>query len=196
MRLLGMRETIEQAKDFLTEWDGKETGGADGGVGWRHSIALAVAIIAMLGAIIGLFETEFIADMISYKNDALLMQNQASDQWSYYQAKDIRRHMYDIGAKIYPRLEDEFTKWSKQYDSDRAKIRKKAEELDKLVTANNEKSRRYYHLHLIFALSATAFQVSIALLAVSAFTRSKPLWLFAILISIVGLGFIGFGLFL
>jgi hypothetical protein len=170
--------------------------GSDGGVGWRHSIALAVAIIAMLGAIIGLFETEFIAEMIRYKNEALLMQNQASDQWSFFQAKTIRSHLYEIIAKVNPRLGPELRESSARYDRELADIKQKAEELEKKAKEKDDKSLRYYHLHLIFALSATAFQVSIALLAFSAFTRSKPLWLFAILISIVGLGFIGFGLLL
>jgi hypothetical protein len=195
MRLMGIRESIELLKDFLTEdWDGKETGQSGGGVGWHHSIAVATAVIAVVGALAGLLETEFIARMIMYKNDAILNQSLASDQWSYYQAKDIRRHMYDISAKIHPPRESEFRKKSAEYDSAREKIRKTAEWYATQAKKNNEESDKHYHLHLYFALSVTAFQVSIALLAVSAYTRSKRLWLFAILISVVGLGCIGFGL--
>jgi len=196
MRLMGIRETIEQVKDSLTDWDGKEIGQSGGGVGWRHSIALATAVIAVIGAIAGLYETKNIADMIYFKNEALIWQNKAADQWSFYQAKDIRRHMYDISAKINPRLADEFTQSSIKYDSDRTKIRQQAENSEKLAKENEEKSERYYDRHSRFALSVTAFQVSIALLAVSAYTMSKRLWLLAILISVVGLGFIGSGLLL
>lgn len=192
MRLWGIRETIEQLKDFLMELDNKETD--QSGWDWQHSIAVTTAVIAMIGACVGLFETKKIADMIKSKNDAILEQSKASDQWSHYQAKDIRRHLYMISTKINPRLASEFTQKYKRYSSERITIRQEAEMHVKLSTENDLKSNQNYELHHYCAMSVTAFQVSIALMAVSAYTRSKRLWLFAILISFVGLGCIGLGL--
>lgn len=197
MRLMGIREVIEQVKDFLTEWDGKETG--QSGENWRNSIAVTAAVIAVFGAAVGLFETNQVADMIIEKDNALLNQTLASDQWSYYQAKDIRRHSYEISAKAQaktdPPLASEFKGQSELYDKQRMAIKKEARKFEDLAKGFSAKSAEHQHLHLISAMSVTAIQISIALLAVSAYTRRKLLWLVAMLISVVGFGCFGFGLY-
>jgi hypothetical protein len=193
MRLMGIREAIEQSKDFLTEW-GDEEEASKSGRGWRNSIAVTTAVIAVLGAAVGLFETNQVAEMIIAKDEALLKESLASDQWGYYQAKDTRRHLYEISARTNPALASEFGGKSKQYDKERMAIMQEARRLEAKSHECDVKSKQHHNLHLISAMSVTAIQISIALLAVSAYTRSKPLWLVAILISVVGFGCFGFGL--
>ncbi|MGA8571948.1 MAG: DUF4337 domain-containing protein [Desulfobaccales bacterium] len=187
-----IEKIIEQVKDFLGEWDSKETG--QSGENWRNKIALTAALIALLGAFFGLFETNQVAEMIVDMNNAVINQTIASDRWSWYQAKDIRRHLYDVSAKAQdrtdPPLASEYRKKSEKYEKDQKDLNKEATKFEKMAKDSNDSSDQHKHLHLYSAMSVTAIEISIALLAISAYTRKKYLWLFAIII-----GFGGFCVF-
>src|SRR5258708_20000065 len=53
-------------------------------------IAAALAVVSVLGH---LFATE-----------ELLLQQKASDQWSYYQAKSIRRYQSEVAKDLFPAM--------------------------------------------------------------------------------------------
>ena len=58
---------------------------------WISWVALSTAILAVLAAIAGLLSGK-------HSNEAMMSQIEASDQWSYYQAKSIKASVLD--AKI------------------------------------------------------------------------------------------------
>ncbi len=58
---------------------------------WISWVALSTAILAVLAAIAGLLSGRYV-------NEAMMNQIEASDQWSYYQAKSIKASVLD--AKI------------------------------------------------------------------------------------------------
>src|ERR1044071_2667616 len=62
-----------------------------GGAAWISGVALSTAILAVLAAIAGLLSGK-------HANEAMMAQIEASDQWSYYQAKSIKASVLD--AKI------------------------------------------------------------------------------------------------
>src|SRR5437763_16618012 len=62
-----------------------------GGAAWISGVALSTAILAVLAAIAGLFSG-------NHANEAMMAQIEASDKWSYYQAKSIKASVLD--AKI------------------------------------------------------------------------------------------------
>src|SRR6266513_2938180 len=68
----------------------KETAEHSGAV-WISWVALSTAILAVLAAIAGLLSGKHV-------NEAMMNQIEASDQWSYYQAKSIKAAVLD--AKI------------------------------------------------------------------------------------------------
>src|SRR4029077_13744158 len=78
-------------------------------------IAAALAIVSVVGHI---FTTE-----------ELLKQQKASDQWSYYQAKSIRRYQSEVARDIFQgmKLGDQST----QYQKNSEKYRKDDEEIQK-----------------------------------------------------------------
>src|SRR6266487_49149 len=61
------------------------------GAAWISWVALSTAILAVLAAIAGLLSGKHV-------NEAMMNQIEASDQWSYYQAKSIKAAVLD--AKI------------------------------------------------------------------------------------------------
>ena len=61
--------------------------------GWLTYLALTTAIIAVLAAIASLESGTYSNSALLEKNEAVLLQAKASDQWAYYQAKGIKRNI-------------------------------------------------------------------------------------------------------
>src|SRR5213594_4200827 len=69
---------------------------------WISWVALSTAILAVLAAIAGLLSGRYV-------NEAMMNQIEASDQWSYYQAKSIKASVLDakIALSTTPSSEDQ-----------------------------------------------------------------------------------------
>ena len=61
-------------------------------------ISVTMAILAVCVAVVSLLGHRS-------HTEELLMQNRATDQWAYYQAKNIRRHNYEMGLDLLPLIE-------------------------------------------------------------------------------------------
>src|ERR1700728_2182110 len=91
-------------------------------------VSVTISILAVLGAIVTLLGHRA-------HTEELLLQAKASDQWGYYQAKDIRLH--DMLAALAPHEKEEtsavrekYVKEVKRYTEDKTRIREKAEKLE------------------------------------------------------------------
>jgi hypothetical protein len=60
---------------------------------WISWVALSTAILAVLAAIAGLLSGRYV-------NEAMMNQIEASDQWSYYQAKSIKAAVLDAKTSL------------------------------------------------------------------------------------------------
>src|SRR5262245_47006322 len=106
-------------------------------------VAMTMAIIAALLAIVS------VAAHI-YSTEELLAQQKASDQWAYYQAKDIRRYDSEIAADFLKALKNDsaaeelkhYHDNAARYDKDRAKIEEDARELEKERDVKGDKALR------------------------------------------------------
>ena len=143
---------------------------------WISWVALSTAVLAVLAAIAGLLSG-------SHANEAMMDQIQASDQWSYYQAKSIKSAVLD--AKISP---DE---------KDRAKVAKYEEEQGEIKTEAEKKqseARANFQRHEVFARGVTMFQIAIAVAAISALTRKRRFWLVSLVFGAAGCVFLALGM--
>jgi len=61
-------------------------------------VSITIAILAVIAATVGSLETLETAAAMGDKNVAVLVQNRATDNWNFYQAKSIKKHLYTVGA--------------------------------------------------------------------------------------------------
>jgi len=64
-----------------------------GGEAWISWVALSTAMLAVFAAITGLLSGK-------HANEAMMNQIEASDQWSYYQAKSIKAALFDAKMSL------------------------------------------------------------------------------------------------
>src|ERR1700687_1656663 len=158
-----LQEKLDQALERA-----EEAGAERSSPTWTLQLSLSTALIAVLAAIASLQAGSLANHALLVKNEAVLAQAKASDQWAYYQAKGIKAIIYQVQGKNLAEAE--------RYKNEQAGIKKEADEIEARVKEKNEEADHLLHRHHQFALSVTLFQVSIALAAIASLARRKGMW--------------------
>ena len=168
---------------------------------WIVYLSFSTALIAVLAAIAALESGAFSNEALIQKNEALLAQAQASDQWAYYQAKSVKAAIYSSQAAAAQSSNPDLAKKAQQqadrYSKEEEEISKSAKEREKEVAEKGELSAISMEHHHRFAYSVTMFQISIALAAVAALSKQKGVWFAGLVVAAAGLIYFadGFRLF-
>ena len=158
---------------------------------WIVYLSFSTALIAVLAAIAALESGAYSNEALLQKNEALLAQTKASDQWAYYQAKSVKATVYATQAAALkssiPEVAEKAQQEADRYDIEEREISKTAGELEKEERKDSELSERSMEHHHRFAYAVTMFQISIALAAVAALSRKRMVWYYGLLVAVLGL---------
>ena len=142
-------------------------------------IGLTMAIFAVLLAL---------ATMLSHRShtEEVLLETRATDQWNYYQAKNIRYHVYEADSEIASLLGDkanqaaaDFKSKSVQQKKDSEEIQKEAEQLGSEVTVAGRKAS-------YFDASELFLEVAIVLSSISLLSKNRVYWKSSFVFGLVG----------
>jgi len=129
---------------------------------WAEKVALTTALLALLAAVSSL--------MSAHESDrAIRYEIEASDQWSYYQAKSIKAMLTQDATE------------KARYKDEEKEIQKKAEE-------RTRESGHATHTHEFFAFAVTVFQVATAIGAIAVLVKKKLFWRTSLALGVVGVG--------
>jgi hypothetical protein len=119
------------------------------------TVAGTMAVIGALLAIVSVAGQH-------YTTEELLLQQRASDQWAYYQAKSIRRFISRTTSDTVSQIKGE-TPLAKKYDAEEKRykaegdeITKEAQSLEKESHVHGQQAKRY-HLGEVFLEIAIVF---------------------------------------
>jgi Domain of unknown function (DUF4337) len=178
-----LREQLEEAKEHAEH-------GEHAGQRWTLYLSLSTAIIAVFAAVTALQSSANESHALLEKNEAILAQAKASDQWAYFQAKGTKAVVYEAQAEVAsPEVAARFREARTRYKQEQDEIEKEARALELEVKRHDEAGEEYFHHHHRFALAVTIFQVSIALAAIAALTKRRPLWYVSMLVGASGFVF-------
>ena len=165
---------VHGAHDHAVEHAGEEKG-------LGQYVAIFTAILASIGAIVSYQGGATQNEAMMYKNEAVLLKTQASDQWNFYQAKSNKGHLMELASEIVPKGKEAFYKKQlDKYDKEKSEIKLKAESLETASEKQNLKSDQAMVPHHGLAQSMTLIQIAISLASITVLTRKK--WLFSIAI--------------
>ena len=178
-----LKEKLEQSIEEAVE-------GAEHRAHWIVYLSFTTALIAVLAAIASLESGAYSNEALLEKNEALLAQTKAADQWAYYQAKSVIGTIYASQAAAAQGSNPELASKAKQeaarYAAEEEEISKSAKELEKEVKEDGERSSQNMEHHHRFAYAVTMFQISIALAAVAALSRQKFVWFAGLVVAVLG----------
>jgi hypothetical protein len=153
-------------------------------------VALTTAIFAVILAITSLGGSNAMKEM-------LLAQQQASDQWAFYQAKVIREHLYRqqkqrleldllekeaLKPEVRKRYEDLLQQTSKEadrYGLEKKDIRKEAEKLEHERDINRNKDPYFDYAEVLL-------QIAIVMASISILAHSRRIFFFALVSAALG----------
>lgn len=137
-------------------------------------IAAALAVVSVLGHI---FTTE-----------ELLLQQKASDQWAFYQAKSIRRYESEIARDVLGVMAGaEAAKQAKQYAGNMDRYRKDSGELSKEATGLEKESHLRGHQALRLHVGEIFLEIAIVFASLAILTKRPILYWTAVSSGFVGL---------
>ncbi|HTM14485.1 MAG TPA: DUF4337 domain-containing protein [Bryobacteraceae bacterium] len=145
-----------------------------------RNVALTMAVIAAVMAIVSVA-----GQMLT--TEELLNQQQASDQWAFYQAKDIRRYESDIARDMMAALSagpaaiNKYAANMERYDKDRGDIQNEARKLEGESRVHGARALRT-HIGEIF------LEFGIVLASLAILTKRRQMWFISILSALVGTG--------
>jgi hypothetical protein len=136
-------------------------------------VSITIAILAVIAATMGSLETIETAATIGDKNAAVLFQNKATDNWNFYQAKSIKKNMYDIAAANGGAATEHFRKQVLRYDEEEKDLLAKGQDLDRATEAKLHDSEHHEHRHHILTLAVTLLHVAIAIATIAIIMRGR-----------------------
>lgn len=143
-------------------------------------VAASMAIIAALLAIVSV-GSHF------YTTEELLAQQQASDQWAFYQAKDIRRYDSEIALDVLKAAKDQgaserlqhYSDNAARYDKDRSEIQNKARELEAERDSHHKRAFR-------LEFGEIFLEIGIVLASLSILAKIRSVWYLSLVSAAVG----------
>jgi Domain of unknown function (DUF4337) len=122
--------------------------------------------------------------------EELLLQSQATDQWAYYQAKNIRLHemqsMVDLLGAITPldkektaKLQEKYANEAERYNGDKENISEKAKELEKERDTLSRRADR-------FDGGEALVEIGLVICSITLLTKRRAFWFAGIFIGAAG----------
>lgn len=186
-----MPEEIEIDTDKLREQIDEEIDKEGGRL--IRMIALTTALLAALAAIASLRAGATVNEALALKTEATQLQARASDQWAYYQAKGIKGAVASSTVSVWraagkaPPADVEASVG--RYATEQKAIADSARAKESERDTKNEEAEQLMHKHHGYAYAVALFQIAIALGAVAALTRSRPVYALSLLSGAGGLVF-------
>lgn len=181
----GPEVDLDSIQERVSEQVERETSG------FIRIIALTTALLAAMAAISSLQAGATVNEALVLKTESTQLQSQASDQWAYYQAKGVKGAIARASATSWQAagkpVPASLTASADKYAAQQADISTAARKLEKERDAKSAEADHLLHRHHGFADAVALFQVAIALGAITALTRSRPVFMGSIALGVGGL---------
>ena len=146
-------------------------------------VSLTMAILAVLVAV---------ATLLGHRahTEEVVLQAKASDQWSYYQAKNIRQHQDELFASLagavasndtagMSKLHDSSALEADRYKQEKNEIQDKARELEREVGIERNRADRY-------DLSEVFLEIGLVITSITLLSGRRIFWHAGMVLSAVG----------
>jgi len=161
------------------------------GKAFTKRVALTTAIFAVMLAISSLGGNKAMKEM-------LLSQQQASDQWSFYQAKVFREHLYrsqklrlevdlvERGSGMKPEVKERVEALLKKVADEETRYGEEKKEIEKEAKKLEHERDIYRQKDPYFEYGEVLLQIAIVMASVAILSGFRPVFLFAIVSACLG----------
>ena len=155
---------------------------------WTKYTAVSLVFIAVLAAVATQWAGKYSSRTLVELNNSTFYQAEASDQWSYYQAKSIKQNLYESIRDVAPKDAGAdgsqslgaFNAKVAKYEKEKEDIKKGAEALEKKRDAARDAATRASEHGGRMGTAIAVFQIAIAMGSICLVTKKRPLWYLAL----------------
>jgi hypothetical protein len=190
-----LQTEINELKEFILDLkaDRAATKEKEKRESWTKYVSLTIVIIAVIAAIAAQSGGKFGSQSLTGLNNATFFQTQASDKWSYYEAKSIKQKQYELardGLMLTAGKDPQADALLKSYEDQIAADKKKQEEAQ--TDAKKFEDQRDLNRHRAeiassrggkMGMAISLFSVAVAVASICLVTKKKPLWFMSMLLS-------------
>jgi Domain of unknown function (DUF4337) len=128
----------------------------------------------------------------------ILSQQQASDQWAFYQAKALREHLcrnqrsyieielFERGSSMKPEARKEFESMVKTLADEEARYGSEKKEIEKEAKELERERDEYRSKDPYFDYGEVLLQIAIVMASISIISGSRPVFYFSIISALLG----------
>ena len=153
----------------------------------NSKVTLTIAIMAVLAAIGASIETTEGDRTIVAKNDAVLQQNQATDQWNEYEAKSVKKSLYALAADQGGAKAGAYAKVAAQNTLDQKQISSVAKGFEAKRKVYGEIAEVHERRHGRLTIASTLLHMAIAIATLAIILHKPWPWYAALALTAAGL---------
>jgi hypothetical protein len=147
-------------------------------------VSLTMAVLAVLVAVVSLLGHRA-------ATEAVLNQSKASDQWAYFQAKNIRGHEDKLfanltaiipvsNAEALAKLHEEYLAEAEKYKDEQKEIESEARKLEQEVALEQKRTDR-------FDLAEVFLEIALVITSITLLSGRRLFWQFGLLLGTIGI---------
>jgi hypothetical protein len=142
------------------------------------AVSLTMAVLAVMVAVVSLLGHRA-------HTEEVVLQALSSDQWSYYQAKNIREHEDDLfvasnNPGVAAEVREKYTQEAERYKKEKDEIQEKARELEREVGIERARADRY-------DLAEVFLEIGLVITSITLLSGKRIFWYVGIALTVVGL---------
>jgi len=146
-------------------------------------VTLTMAVLAVLVAAVSLLGHRTHTEEIS-------LQNKVTDQWAFYQAKNIRRHtdelFADLTAVVASKDADAVAKLQGKYRAEADRYKEEQKELDKQARETEKEAEHTRKKADRFDLGEVFLEIALVVTSITLLSGRRIFWYFGLLMAIAG----------
>ncbi len=148
-------------------------------------VTLTMAVLAVLVATVSLLGHRA-------STEEVIVQNKVTDQWAYYQAKNIRRHSDELFADLITviaskdaegagKLQEKYRAEAERYRDEQKELDAKARELEQEGVLAHSKADR-------FELGEVFLEIALVITSITMLSGRRLFWYLGLLFGVAGIG--------
>jgi len=149
-------------------------------------VTMTIAVLAVAAAVVASLETTEGDKSIVTKNDAVLQQNRATDQWNFYEAKSLKKNLYQLAAEQGGPKAADYAKVAAKNVTDQADIQKQAKAFEAKRDAMSEEAEAHERRHGRLTIASTLLHMSIAIATLAIILNRRWPWVASLLLAGAG----------
>lgn len=149
-------------------------------------VTFTIAVLAVIAAISASLETTESDAAIAAKNDAVLAQDQATDQWGLANSKSLRKKIYEIAADAGSGKAAGYAKSATHEGADEKIAMAQAQSLEAKVTQALARAETHEVRHGRLTVASTLLHMAIAIATLAIILGRRWPWLTALALSAAG----------